>query len=89
MCGWYVATAQSWLWLFSSVPQRAKAVRVKKQHLCLKARKDLHKQNKAKEKKSKITVFTSSTMSRPAHRRPEYQKIVRSFYKHIFEDIWF
>lgn len=44
------------------------------------------KQSQRKETEDPI-LHPSGTMSRPAPRKPEYHKIVRSFYKHVLKDI--
>ena len=73
--------------LFLSSSAESKSCRVQKQHPCLRARRSYR--SNTKRQRSVNLLHLPGTMSRPAHRRPEYRKIVRSLYKYILKEIIF
>ena len=73
--------------LFLSSSAESKSSRVQKQHPCLRARRSYR--SNTKRQRSVNLLHLPGTMSRPAHRRPEYRKMVRSLYKYILKEIFF
>lgn len=73
----------------SSAQQGAKAVEVQVA-LVTQSKGGLENTKHSQRKETEDPLLhPSSTMSRPAPRKPEYHKIVRSFYKHVLKDVLF